>query len=84
VLDERRKEKGRKKKERKKGTHTVKSSKRRRIVKVSPERVLLRCKLAEDIQPQLAGPPIAASGATASSIAEGWAFSKRMGERVEG
>ena len=62
---------------------TVQRGERGGIVKVPSERVLLRRKLAEHIQPQLTWPPVAAPGAGAGCIAEGRALPERVFERGE-
>jgi hypothetical protein len=66
------------------GRLTVQRGESGGIVKATPERVLLRRKLAEHIQPQLTRPPVAAPGAAAGCVADGRAFAERVGERGEG
>jgi hypothetical protein len=66
------------------GRLTVQPGESGGIVKVIPERVLLRRKLAEHIQPQLARPPVVAPGAAAGCVADGRALAERVFERDEG
>ena len=66
------------------GRLTVQPGESGGIVKVTPERVLLRRKLAEHIQPQLTRPPVVAPGAAAGCVANGRAFAERVGERDKG
>jgi hypothetical protein len=63
---------------------TIQFGKSSGIVKGTPERVLLRRKLAEHIQSQPTRPPVVASGASSGCIAEGCALAEgglESGER---
>jgi hypothetical protein len=66
------------------GQLTVQRSESSGIVKTTTERILLGRELAKHIQLQLAGPPIPAARATASSVAEGRTLSERVVKRDEG
>lgn len=63
---------------------TVQRGKCSGVVKVTPERVLLRRKLAEHIQPQLTRPPVVAPGTATGCVADVRALAEGVGERSEG
>ena len=63
---------------------TVERGKRGSVVELGPERVVLGRELAQDVEPELAGPPVAAPGSAAGRVADLRALPKRLGEGVEG